>query len=579
MRGLDDLAMNYWLDLFTVKTLEEFQKAGANVSGFRDRRFQICQQIQPGDKLLCYITGISRWVGVLRVTKPAYRSEERIWDMEVFPVRLGVEPEILLPPEHGIPHQSLQPSLHSPARSWAGYLRGSPTRLQKDDAEVILDAIQRAQQTPVFRPIDKKKAERVPVANKGATSGEAKDLTTERPGLCPWLPTFSQLRGYLTAIEGTSVRELESLESAIKKLRGTPQEPISWENPEIWIEQRLEGTDQALAKLMWSISGHRINPSYSLEPGNVADRYDLIDEREGKWTVTFAGKDLLRSEFGATERGIDLQEGMGEILKLIQVKPNARRADLLPGWGEFAISHSKARKESVLKGLLYRRLQNLLDRKLIEREGQRYRLTQRGEDYLESLISGLPDVGQSRTRELLAGVELFNRKQREMLRERLENMDPYAFEHLVCDLLTEMGYDDVEVTEPSNDKGVDVKAVAQFGITTINEVIQVKRHRANIQRPALDMLRGSLHRFKAQKGTIITTGDYGKRAKDAAFEMGAAPITLINGETLIDLLLQHQIGVKKKIVDYYELDETAFQPEDSVEIEGADDEVTENHLT
>ena len=140
----------------------------------------------------------------------------------------------------------------------------------------------------------------------------------------------------------------------------------------------------------------------------------------------------------------------------------------------------------------------------------------------------------------------FNRTQRDMLRERLENMNPFAFEQLICDLLTEMGYEDVEVTQPTNDKGVDVKAVAQFGITTINEVIQVKRHRANIQRPVLDMLRGSLHRFKAQKGTIITTGDFGKGAKDAAFEMGAAPITLINGDTLIDLLIQHGIGVKKK---------------------------------
>ena len=101
---------------------------------------------------------------------------------------------------------------------------------------------------------------------------------------------------------------------------------------------------------------------------------------------------------------------------------------------------------------------------------------------------------------------------------------PSLSSNSICDLLTEMGYEDVEVTQPTNDKGVDVKAVAQFGITTINEVIQVKRHRANIQRPVLDMLRGSLHRFKAQKGTIITTGDYGKGARDAAFEMGAAPI-------------------------------------------------------
>ena len=105
--------MNYWLDLFTVKTLEEFQKAGAKVSGFREWRFHTCEQIQPGDKLLCYLTGISRWVGVLRVTKPVYRSEDRIWDMEVFPIRLGVEPEILLPPEHGVQHQTPQAPLHS----------------------------------------------------------------------------------------------------------------------------------------------------------------------------------------------------------------------------------------------------------------------------------------------------------------------------------------------------------------------------------------------------------------------------------------------------------------------------------
>src|SRR4029079_1105348 len=114
--------------------------------------------------------------------------------------------------------------------------------------EVILKAIQAAQQTPVLRPYDKKKAGRVPVANKGLKGSEAKGLTLEPPGLCPWLPTFSQLCGYLTAIEGVPVSDLESLETAIKGLRGTPQEPVSWENPETWIDERLKGTDQSLAK-------------------------------------------------------------------------------------------------------------------------------------------------------------------------------------------------------------------------------------------------------------------------------------------------------------------------------------------
>ena len=42
---------------------------------------------------------------------------------------------------------------------------------------------------------------------------------------------------------------------------------------------------------------------------------------------------------------------------------------------------------------------------------------------------------------------------------------------------------------------------------------------------------------------------------------------------MIDLLIQHKTGVKKKTVDYYELDESAFQAEESQEIEEAEGEV------
>jgi hypothetical protein len=71
---------------------------------------------------------------------------------------------------------------------------------------------------------------------------------------------------------------------------------------------------------------HTANPRYLRGPGIVAERYDLIEEDDDqRWKVTSAGKDLLASEFGATERGIDLQEGMAELLRFIQVKPNARR--------------------------------------------------------------------------------------------------------------------------------------------------------------------------------------------------------------------------------------------------------------
>jgi restriction system protein len=552
--------MNYWLDLFTVQTYEEFQKAGATVSGFRERQWNRCQRLRPGDKLLCYLTGISRWGGVLTVKGPAYRSEDRIWEMETFPVRLPVEADLLLPPEHAVPHQILMPTLPSPAKAWAGLLRGSPNLLKPEDGQAIFEAIQKARQAPVLRPFDRKKAARTPTAPASAPKAGPAGGDKGKPGLCPWLPTFSQLRGYLSAIDGVPVAALEQLTTAVLGLRGTPQEPVSWDDPEQWIVVRLTGGAQSLAKTIWAKSKGAVNPRYMQGPAIVADRYDLAEESgNGTWAITAAGKDLLATPFGATEKGIDLQEGMAEILQVVLAKPNARRGDLLPEWQAFVTDRSEARKESVVKHFLYNRLQNLLDRRLVEREGQRYRLTKAGEGYLAALTAGLPESAQSRTQGLVRSIEAFNRGQRDLLRERLETMNPFAFEQLIRDLLVEMDYEDVEVTQPTNDKGVDVKAVVNFGITRINEVIQVKRHRANVQRPVLDMLRGSLHRFKAQKGTIITTGDFGKGAKDAAFEMGAAPITLINGDTLIDLLVQHGIGLKKKTIEYFEVDEEVFQ--------------------
>ncbi len=67
-------------------------------------------------------------------------------------------------------------------------------------------------------------------------------------------------------------------------------------------------------------------------------------------------------------------------------------------------------------------------------------------------------------------------------------MHPFRFEHLVRDLLEAMGYEDVIATRASSDNGVDVIATVQFGITTITEVVQVKRRQDSIHRPVLDQL-------------------------------------------------------------------------------------------
>jgi hypothetical protein len=89
----------YWLDLFSHKTWTEFLKAGGTVTGFRDSRWRTAQRIAIGDYFLCYLTGVSRWIGMLQVTGKPFQDDSPIWADDVFPVRVPVSVLIALEPD------------------------------------------------------------------------------------------------------------------------------------------------------------------------------------------------------------------------------------------------------------------------------------------------------------------------------------------------------------------------------------------------------------------------------------------------------------------------------------------------
>ena len=133
-------------------------------------------------------------------------------------------------------------------------------------------------------------------------------------------------------------------------------------------------------------------------------------------------------------------------------------------------------------------------------------------------------------------------------------MDPFNLEHVIKAVLDAMGYENVTVTSPGNDKGVDVVAEIELGISRVREVIQVKRQKGNIGRPVLDQLRGSLHYYHAVRGSIVTTGGFASSAQESAFAPNVAPVTLIDGERLLDLLIEHDIGVRRREIRILEFD-------------------------
>ena len=154
--------MTYWLDLFTGTTWSEFQKAGANVSGFRPRMRNASKNVKPGDILLCYLTGVIRWVGALEVVGLS-KDDRPIWKDVYFPVRFDVKPLVVLQPENGIPMSELEGRVDffrsaKDRGKFRGFVRMSPNRfgVEKDGA-LILDLIRQAHTSPIARPVDPKK--------------------------------------------------------------------------------------------------------------------------------------------------------------------------------------------------------------------------------------------------------------------------------------------------------------------------------------------------------------------------------------------------------------------------------------
>jgi hypothetical protein len=160
----------YWLDLFTPITWQEFLVAGAKVSGFREARWNTLQKVKVGDYFLCYLTGVSRWVGLLEVKSHAFRDTSTIWKDEDFPCRVKVKVVAQLTPETGIPVKDMKDQLSvfqtsgGGALAWTGHFRGSPTKWKAADGEAVVNAVLQAAQSPVVRPIDPAKLKYRPKA-------------------------------------------------------------------------------------------------------------------------------------------------------------------------------------------------------------------------------------------------------------------------------------------------------------------------------------------------------------------------------------------------------------------------------
>lgn len=152
----------------------------------------------------------------------------------------------------------------------------------------------------------------------------------------------------------------------------------------------------------------------------------------------------------------------------------------------------------------------------------------------------------------------------ELIAAILEN-SPAFFERLVLHVLTSAGYGG-EVTEgvahlgKAGDGGVDgVIREDALGLELI--YVQAKRYAVDqsVGRPAVQQFAGSLEGLRAKKGVFITTSSFTEEAK--AFVRNIEKrIALVDGQTLVDLMLKHGIGCRTvKTYEVKAIDQDYFE--------------------
>jgi len=156
--------MAYYLDLFSPETYEAFGRSDRAISGFRIRQWNVAQRVKSGDKFVCYMTRLSRWIGLLEVLEGPFIDETPIFysESDPFVVRFRVRQLVWLPVEKAVPiHEprvwnalSFTRGQSKGSSTWTGKLRGSLVQLDDSDGAFLETLLRDQLDSEVTYPVD-----------------------------------------------------------------------------------------------------------------------------------------------------------------------------------------------------------------------------------------------------------------------------------------------------------------------------------------------------------------------------------------------------------------------------------------
>ncbi len=145
-----------WILTASPENHEATRAHGFEVIGIKERNRPRALQIEPGDRIVLYLTKVMAFAGSIKVCGEMYEDRAKMWPgkpgkADAYPWRFPTEAEIVLEQDEWIPAEKLARKLEHikkwPAEHWKLAFQGQLRTVSEKDAKLLVKRMGAAAKT------------------------------------------------------------------------------------------------------------------------------------------------------------------------------------------------------------------------------------------------------------------------------------------------------------------------------------------------------------------------------------------------------------------------------------------------
>ena len=135
-----------WILTGSPENFAATAERGFRLIGMKEGRRRMAEQVEPGDRIVFYLTRIKALAAIVRVTGPMFEDRTPVWPgkpgkADPYPWRFETEPELVLDEGARVPAEELRGELEHvrkwPAEHWTLAFQGQLRTVSEADARAI----------------------------------------------------------------------------------------------------------------------------------------------------------------------------------------------------------------------------------------------------------------------------------------------------------------------------------------------------------------------------------------------------------------------------------------------------------